>query len=318
MQLIHKSSRVHHLEHTDITYNDPFIDSSKNNNNIDIFNNGTKIGLINEWLILPEYQKDTYYKLLYERRTDVRHVKAKAFNAHVTSFIHQKKLNSSEGWNGPNSRIIFSNVKQRIILSNDHTLTDSDRKEAMSIQDVIEFNIRKGVKSRNTAITTNGWFKIPENKLKRVLQHKTITTGDYHYLESQNKQFDNIKLLLSNYTDSKKYFKTLPDEIDSITVKSSTNSEITQLDKFIANEILLDLRELVDSYKSLINIQRIDVRRLEDSLETRHIFPLYIEYFKRSNVVKTVFDSPRVFGSFENDIFKLIRKFSTHKLVYKY
>ena len=304
---------IYPMAHTAAAYDGSLIVGTENNNHIKEFNNEEKICLVNKWFNFTENQKAKYFKLLYSKSIKVRRITSDSFIAQVKSFIHQKKLSSHEGWIEPDSVSIFSNVRKRIKNSNDSSLTKSEREVAIStFNDLTKFESREEISSLRIRLTTNGWFKWSTSNLKKMLlRFDTITTGDYHYLENQNKLFDNIILLLSNCDDSQKYSWILSGEISNITDMSTTNPEITQLDRFIINEIILDLKELVYSYKSLINIEDIDVNLLKNNLETRYTFPFYIDHFKRTKAVKTVFDGPKIYGTSENDIFGLIKKFDT-------
>ena len=67
-----------------------------------------------------------------------------------------------------------------------------------------------------------------------------------------------MESLLPNTYENKEYYETLLLQIKS----DKFDHNIAQLDKFIANEILSDLKEVIAKYKSFVNIKAIDKSEL--------------------------------------------------------
>ena len=305
-----KQSLAHPMEHDDYLYKDKVLDSLVRNSEEETLDNEKKITLMNSWFKLSDYRKSEFYDSLFTSTTTRRHVTIINFNKQVDSFLHQTKLSSLQQWSRPNSRHIFSSVRTRTMQSNDQTLSDLDKKEAIaSLSRITLFDSREEVVSKYTLLTNYGWFKTPYHYLKMSLTSDNITREEYRYIKEVNRKFDNMDLLLSSCMNSNDCFKTLLNQIDEGTIIPVLNSEMSQQDKYIANEIMLDLRELIEKYKSCIVINHIDTKLLKEHVSKRIEFPEFIERFKRSQIVKTVYDGPRVFGTTENKIFEIINDF---------
>ena len=240
-----------------------------------------------------------------------RGINKRTFYIQVDSFLYQKKLSSLQGWRRPNSQLILSNVRTRIAQSNNQTLSDLERNEAVAtLMCITAFDSREELRNKDAISTNNGWFKKPRYEIKRWLNSKNITRDEYEYIKEINKKFDNMDLLLSDCRGSKAFFKILLDEINKKTIIPEENSEMTYLDRYIVNEIILDLRQLIKVYKSQIVINHINATLLKESVQKRITFPRYIELFGNSKVIKTVYDGPRIFGTSENKIFGLLEECS--------
>ena len=298
------------IKHTDYLYEDKLL-GSLGKGEREIYDNNKKITLMNYWLKYNDDPQLRFYKSLYLKRVITRYTNNTTFNAKVDSFLCQKKLSSLQEWRRPNSRLIFSNVRTRIKLLNNHTLSELNRNEAIAtLSQVAEFKLREEVRSKQTNLTKNGWFIKPYYTLNKSFTSNNITSEEYEYLKVVNKQFDNMDLLLSQCTNSGDFFKILVSQIDKKTIPPEINPEMTQLDRYIANEIMLDLGELIKMYKSYMVISHINPSLLKESVPKRIIIPKYIERFQKSRVVKTVYDGPRVFGTTENKIFEILDKFA--------
>ena len=304
-------TRSYPINHNDSQYGDPWINSLYNENEEEILDNNTKITLMNSWFDFRMFPHTQYYKLLYQRKEKARYVDRKTFSKQVDSFLHQKRLSSLLEWSRPNSERIFSNVRTKIMKSSVQTLSRLDKNEAIAtLSHIIVFDSREEIVSKLVMLTANGWFKKPYNYLKRTLTSDNITREEYDYIEEINRKFDNMYLLLSDCMNSNNFFKILLNEIDKKINIPEADTEMTQLDRYIVNEIMLDLQELIKMYKLYIYIKDIDVKLLKKHIPERINFPEYIERFKNSKIVKTVYDGPKIFGTTENTIFGLISEFA--------
>ena len=305
-----KKAHSYHMEDNDYLYEDELLGSLSKEGEEEILDNSKKINLISSWLKFEDYQYTGFYKSLLAQNARTRYVSNRTFGKQVESFLYQTKLSSLQEWRRPKSQHIFSSVKAKIMHSNDQTLSDIDRDEAIAtLSHITSFKFREEVYSKHTKVTDYGWFKTPYYHLKRSLTSDNITREEYEYIKEVNRKFDNMDLLLSSCMNSNDCFKTLLNQIDEGTTIPVLNSEISQQDKYIANEIMLDLRELIKKYKSCIVINHIDTKLLKEHVSKRIEFPEFIERFKRSQIIKTVYDGPRVFGTTENRIFEVLNDF---------
>ena len=305
-----KQSHSHPIWHNNYIYEDKILDSLVKDFEEKIFDNEKKITLINSWLKFSDYQKSVFYRSLFKSASKTRHVTKTNFSKQVDSFLHKTKLCSLQEWSRPNSLQIFSGVRKRVKKSNVQTLSELDKNEAIAtISHVTLFQWREEVASKHTYLTNYGWFKRPRNEMIKILSSENITRDEYEYIKEINRKFDNMDLILSSGMNSNYCFTTLLDQIDRRTITPGVSSEMTQLDKYIENEIIIDLRELIRRYKSYIVISHIDAELLKDHIPERIEFPSYMERFKKSKIVKTVYDGPRVFGTTENKIFEIINDF---------
>ena len=301
----------HPITHTDSQYYDPLVNPLYYQNEKDIFGNDRKITLLNSWLHFREFSHEGFHVSLMKDRVQSRYINNRTFKIQVDSFLHQKKLSSFQGWRRPNSQLIFSNVWKKIEQSNDKTLSDNDKSEALaSLRCITQFDSREELNAKGIKLTNNGWFKVPRDYPKKWFTSDNITLDEHTYLKKMNTKFNNMDLLLSDCMSSDDFFKILLDEIDKKTIVAEENSEMTYLDRYIVNEIMLDIREIIKMYKSKMVISHIDTKLLKNSICERITFPKYIEWFENSKVVKTVYDGPRIFGTSENKIFASIEKFT--------
>ena len=202
------------------------------------------------WLKFKDNSYEWFYKSLFTRSERTRYVTKKTFTKQVDSFLCKTKLSSLQEWRRPNSQRIFSNVRTWIMRSHVQTLSDLDRGEAIAtLSNITLFKLSKEVICKSTKVTDYGWFLAPHPKLNKWFASDNITREEYEYLKVVNKQFDNMDLLLSHYTNSGDFFKILVDQIDKKTIPPEINPEMTQLDRYIANEIMLDLGKLIKMYK---------------------------------------------------------------------
>ena len=175
------------------------------------------------------------------------------------------------------------------------------------LRKITQFESRK--KDNTGTYTTYGWFQKPSRTERREINSKNITREDYEYLQDQLIKLNNIESLLPESFDSELYYKILLDELKIIPESSTLDPKISKLDKFIANEILHELRELIQTYKSYIDMSKINVVNLPTKLRERFMFPNYVEKLSNSCLIRSNFGGISHVGISEELIYEHLQNF---------
>ena len=232
---------------------------------------------LDAWLDAKEQDKRTFYKWLYSMRNKKGTCNEVTFQNQVSNYLYERLLSSKEQGLSPNSIHIFSNINDEVENSKNNGLTDTERYDALScLKNITKFRWKQR-EIVNRPYTKYGWFQKPDCTEKKKIVSKNITKEDYEYLQGQHKKLNNIESLLPKSSNSEEYFKTLFYGIKTIPESSTIDPKISQLDKFIANQILHDLREIIQTYKSYIDISKVNVLNLPDKLRERFTFMDYVE-----------------------------------------
>ena len=224
------------------------------------------------------------------------------FELQVYGYFYKQELSIKEQWLRPNSYHILSNIWESLDSAKNHNLTYDEKYIALAyLKNIAKFEATRKYSSE-PLYTTHGWFQHPLIHHYRVINKKTITNKDYEYLQGQNKKFNNMESLLPKSYGDLEYYKLLLEEIKT----GKVESKISQLDKFIANEIINDLREIIVSYKSFINISEIKKDELPVYLKKRHKFPDYTWKFNNTRLVRSNFDGISHNGVSEDVLLELL------------
>ena len=267
-----------------------------------LFSKEKKEEFIGEWFRTSPYRQEEFCRQLYLCRKREQSCGDEAFIFQVHSYFYQVKLSSKQQWIRPNSYHIISNIRKSLDSTENHALFVKDKYEARAyIKKIARFN-EKYVNVKDTSFTTHGWFAHPIRKDFRDINSENITKEDYEYLQEQLKKLNNIESLLPKTYENKDYYEILlrqikPDELDN---------NISQLDKFIANEILSDLKEVLTKYKSFVNIEAINKSELPKKLKKRFKFPDYIWKFgEYTRLQRNGYDGISHNGLSEDSLFTL-------------
>ena len=294
-----KPIAVAHTHNDYLTHPKSFAEDSKY---FSLFSKEKKEELTGIWFRMQPMQQ-TFCKRLYLSRKNGLSCGDEAFIFQVHSYFYQVKLSSKQQWIRPNSYHIISNIRKSLDSTENHALFVKDKYEARAyIKKIARFN-EKYVNVKDTSFTTHGWFAHPIRKDFRDINSENITKEDYEYLQEQLKKLNNIESLLPKTYENKDYYEILlrqikPDELDN---------NISQLDKFIANEILSDLKEVLTKYKSFVNIEAINKSELPKKLKKRFKFPDYIWRFgEYTRLQRNGYDGISHNGLSEDSLFTLL------------
>ena len=274
-----------------------------------LINKDETLGLINNWLRMKGTWKDLFYSRLYRKRNTHGTCNEKTIINQVSNYLYEKLLSSKQLEVRPNSLHIFSNINERLEGYKNHGLTDTERNDILPyLRKITQFESRKKPNSKGV-YTTYGWFQKPIMLDKREINSKNITREDYEYLQDQLDKLNKIESLLPESFDSESYYKTLLGELKIISEGSTLDPKISQLDKFIANEILHDLRELINTYKSYIDMSKVNGLNLPTKLRERFMFPNYVEKLSNSCLVRNNYGGISHIGISDEIIYKNLQNF---------
>ena len=241
-----------------------------------------EIALVKKWFGKINVMREIFCNILYKHRKYGQMCSTNNFLVQMHSYFYQLDLSSKEQWTRPNSHSIFSYINDKVDSSTNNALTEDEEYIALAyIKHITKFELRQEAITTNT-FTTHGWFRLPSIYQKRNINSNNITKEDYEYLQKQLKKLNNIELLLPETFKTSEYHKILLYEIKT----NKINPDISQLNKFIANEILNDLKEVVRRYKSLINIKDINKDELPKKLKKRIKFPDYLWKFSHNTFLE--------------------------------
>ena len=290
---------IAHTHYDYITHPKSFIEEPKY---FLLFSREKKEELIRKWFDTEPSMQKMFCRKLYLDRVKGQQCRGDAFLSQARSYFYQIKLSSEQQWIRPNSYHILANIRKNLDSTENHALSANEKKESLFyIKKIARFQ-EKRTYSKDASYTTHGWFKDPAYKDFRNINSENITKEDYEYLQNQLKKFNNVESLLPNTYENKEYYETLLLQIKS----DKFDHNISQLDKFIANEILNDLKEVITKYKSFVNIEAINKSELPKKLKKRFKFPDYIWKFgEYTRLQRSGYDGISHNGISEDSLFTL-------------
>ena len=233
--------------------------------------------IIKKWDLPDDNIKKPFINYLYNNwRLELRHpCTEEVFSSQVYSYFNQRSLSYRQQWTRPNSHRIFSSINDKIDSSKDTSLSADEKYVALCyLKNITKFE-RRHVYRGLTSFTSCGWFQKPRTVDARKIDLNNITKEDYIYLQEQRKVFSNIESLLPKSYETRDYYKILLEQIENNEIEPN----VSQQDKFIENEIIHDLKEIINTYKSFINIEGINIDKLPKKLKQRFKFSDYLWKF---------------------------------------
>ena len=267
--------------------------------------------LIKKIINAPAHSKELFYKALHKKRTDRELRILGSFKYRTSSYLLQMHLSSVEQRIKPNSSHMFSFINMQLDNAVNHGLTDIQKKEALFyLKKVTKFKFKKRIQWGKSSSTMYGWFQKPLTKYKRTFTTENITKADYKYMKNQIEKFENMLALLPSNLENYAYYTVLLDEISTTSDYSALDHTMSKIDRFIAYEILHDLKEVIDGYKSLINIKEVNAELLAENLKRRIIFPHYTNLFGETCLLRDDFGNISYAGLTEKSLFSCLRETS--------
>ena len=203
---------------------------------------------------------------MFEKKVTKSQMSRRIFDAIVTNYLYERHLGFLQDKTYPNSINIFVCIKSLLSYDWCEPLNCIQNFTSIGVIKCVTFFGRK----RNPSpyplwmnLTSNGWFILPESRGK--IDYSNITKQSYDFLKEQDMKFDHILSLLPKLEESPAYFKKLVSQFGVQSGALIGSSKYSLFNRFIANEILLDIREILHRYKSLIGFKSI---KLDESTTT--------------------------------------------------
>ena len=239
-------------------------------------------------------------------RVKLKNITADLSRTRISSFLYERHLSLLQNETFPNSRHIFKCVNSLLLdMWHNGLNKSSNYASRCALLHVTSFPFKRN-KADWMVFTTHGWFEIPN--LRHKIRSQKVTKDEYYFLQEQDMQFDHMLSLIPHLQLSPLYFKTLVNEFNTHSLEMSKTSEYSLVDRFIANEILLDLAEVIYRYKRFIDIKN---KIFDDSLASREKTKIdvknYLLYFKNTCIVSEDFGGVNDIGLDEDDIFHAIK-----------
>ena len=262
--------------------------------------------LIKHWFDAKEGFKKMYIDELHKLRLHSVQISRENFSKQVAAFFYRKdlifKLETT-----PQKSHILRHIKARCNTE----ISISGNLEKIEENDAIAkicTLLPKQVIPVHHRFTTYGWFLIPCGKLSVEKSYKNLTDEQKKDIIMQKSKFENIEELLPVCDDCSAYYDRLLKEFNYFCNTDSADSSIKLIDKFIANEILLDIKELVGTYKLLLKIpEKSESVSPSDSCAVK--IRNYVAHFGNTKIVWNNFELVDNLNIGENKMFMLLEHF---------
>ena len=227
-----------------------------NNTHGMIFESYHEVAMIESFLTSKWEFKSSFFKRLLTAKPKDVVLTGKSLDTQLLSYLYKKKLSSLEPKSEHTVNNIFLMLAREIKEIKESGIQNIHMLNAYHA--LAEITIFTGGRKyyKTTPKTLNGWFQRPSLTLKNKIRASTITLEQKTFIDNQLQQLQCIENLLPVSYDGSKFYKNLVDDLNNTTKDLDIPSSISAVDKFTINEILEDLKELINEFKDCLNSPR--------------------------------------------------------------
>ena len=236
---------------------------------------------------------DSFFQNLYKNITNKDVLSYENFKIQVSNYLYLKKTKSLETYTGISEKSILQNVTNEVINKSTarkkgaSIITDYDNQELIKH---LANPIRAVNNDETVAKTTNGWFQVP-NLGERLNSRSLSPEGRESVVIQLNKFKDLLESLPDTYK-TPEYFSKLIFDGEEYLFTSYLRSYYSNENKLISNEILSDLRELIETHINHLTIDNApDVYSENDlnSPENESEINSYYQNFEQTHLARKNF-----------------------------
>ena len=218
----------------------------------------TQLLLVNHWFSLNKIKQDHFLSALYKKREIAESMKDNIFNLQIINYLQQKNISLVGKTSMPSHNDIVE-CTAHILLQKKKMIGDDDNQYDV-LENIIKriiFNKKDKHKYGYSPLTTHGWFRKPLKNTKMSFKDYELTISQYELIKDQDVQFNHLKKLIGNIINPMDYKKELLEDINPNTGEFKTIDAKSVIVSTTINEILYDLEEIIDTYKSYLDITQI-------------------------------------------------------------
>ena len=258
---------------------------------------------------------EEFFRFLYDIRSHIELKNGRGlgilpysdFKTQISSFLYLESIEPNMGTSDIVPFIIKGNIQSR--------LADAKIKYCVNFGDIAKCSDLMNIGSLDriipvnstTAKTKNGWFAKPS--FERDYKKEKITKEEYDLIKIFYDRFERYLFCMPILQESPTYYN----ELSLVLKKSEYNDSIfarsEERNKFVANEILLDLKEVIVTYRSHLYVSWMKYSDLESKPNEITNIPNYSKNFCNTFLVKDNFGKCDHTGLTEKHIAAGIKSF---------
>ena len=222
------------------------------------------------------------------------------FRCQISDFLYLENILPNMGTSDINPHIIRENIQSKLIEWGMIYRGKSNYNSKSNELICITYNNIVPVCSTR-AKTTHGWF--PQPVFRRNYMREKITKEEYDRIKMYSDEFDQYLTILPFLKESSDYYNNLSLKLKDNRFKDSISVRSDERNKFIANQILLDLKEVVVSYRDHLNVSWMKPSDVIESEPSKFIdVPNYTRQFFNTSLVRSNFGNIDNTGLSEKNI----------------
>ena len=216
-----------------------------------------QLSLVTNFLSLKERQQSSFLIYLKKIKDDEEIMGKVIFESQIINYLHQKNISLVLKTPMPCHSDIFKFLTQ-LMLERKNLKVVSDHNDSIhqTIMDIIS-NGKPKSKLHYTKLTSHGWFRKPLKPNKTTFIDYELSVFQYDNIRKQHIKLDNMKKLIGNTDVPSNYKKKILEDIEMYTGESKTMDAKSVIISTSTNEILFDLVEIIEIYKSHFDIEKI-------------------------------------------------------------